>query len=77
MIKCCMKASFINPQKPSDSSTLSVQSGRHIQCHSFYENIYVSLKLRVRNRRKKWNFLLNFRTMRKLSELYSRIFQNY
>ena len=38
---------------------------------------HVLLRLRVQNRRKKWNFPLNFRTMRKLSELYSRIFQNY
>ena len=38
---------------------------------------YVSLQLRVQNRRKKWNFLFNFCTMRKLSDLYSRIFQNY
>ena len=38
---------------------------------------YVSLQLRVQNRRKKWNFPLNFRTMRKLSDLYSGIFQNY
>ena len=38
---------------------------------------YVLLRLRVQNRRKKWNFPLNFRTMRKLSELYSGIFQNY
>ena len=37
--------------------------------------IYVSLRLRVQNRRTKWNFLLNFRTMRKLSDLYSGIFQ--
>ena len=37
--------------------------------------IYVLLRLRVQNRRTKWNFPLNFRTMRKLSELYSRIFQ--
>ena len=37
--------------------------------------IYVSLRLRVQNRRKKWNFPLNFRTMRKLSDLYSGIFQ--
>ena len=37
--------------------------------------IYVSLRLHVQNRRKKWNFPLNFRTMRKLSDLYSRIFQ--
>ena len=36
---------------------------------------YVSLHLRVQNRRKKWNSPLNFRTMRKLSELYSGIFQ--
>ena len=37
--------------------------------------IYVSLRLRMQNRRKKWNFPLNFRTMRKLSDLYSGIFQ--
>ena len=37
--------------------------------------IYVSLRLRVQNQRKKWNFLLNFFTMRKLSDLYSGIFQ--
>ena len=37
--------------------------------------LYVSLHLRVQNRRKKWNFLLNFCTMRKLSDLYSGIFQ--
>ena len=36
---------------------------------------YVSLQLRMQNRRKKWNFLLNFWNMRKLSECYSRIFQ--
>ena len=36
---------------------------------------YVLLRLRVQNRRTKWNFPLNFRTMRKLSELYSGIFQ--
>ena len=29
----------------------------------------------MQNRRKKWNFLLNFRTMGKLSDHYSRIFQ--
>ena len=40
-------------------------------------SIYVLLRLCVQNRRKKWNFPLNFRTMRKLSELYSGIFQNY
>ena len=39
--------------------------------------LYVSLRLRVQNRRKKLNFLLNFRTMHKLSDLYSGIFQNY
>ena len=36
---------------------------------------YVSLQLRVQNRRTKWNFPLNFRTMHKLSERYSGIFQ--
>ena len=41
----------------------------------FLRNIYVSLRLRVQKRRKKWNFPLNFRTMRKLSDLYSGIFQ--
>ena len=44
---------------------------------SFPYICYVLLRLRVQNRRKKWNFPLNFRTMRKLSELYSGIFQNY
>ena len=39
------------------------------------KNTFVSLRLRVQNRRTKWNFSLNFRTMRKLSERYSRIFQ--
>ena len=38
-------------------------------------NIYVSLRLRMQNRRTKWNFPPNFRTMRKLSDLYSGIFQ--
>ena len=38
-------------------------------------NRYVSLQLCVQNWRKKWNFPLNFRTMRKLSEHYSGIFQ--
>ena len=39
------------------------------------EYTYVSLRLCVQNRRKKWNFPLNFRTMHKLSDLYSGIFQ--
>ena len=38
---------------------------------------YVSLQLRMQNRRRKWNFPLNFCTMHKLYEHYSRIFQNY
>ena len=42
---------------------------------SCWLNIIVSLRLRVQNRRTKWNFPLNFRTMRKLSDLYSGIFQ--
>ena len=42
---------------------------------NFLYSIYVSLRLRVQNRRKKWNFPLNFRTMHKLSDLYSGIFQ--
>ena len=37
--------------------------------------IYVSLRLRVQNRRRKWNFPLNFCTLHKLSEHYSGIFQ--
>ena len=37
--------------------------------------IYVSLRFCVQNRRTKWNFLPNYQTMRKLSDLYSRIFQ--
>ena len=40
-----------------------------------YLFIYVSFLLRMQNRRKKWNFPLNFCTMRKLSDLYSGIFQ--
>ena len=45
--------------------------------HLWYQNayIYVSLRLSMQNRRKKWNFPLNFCTMRKLSDLYSGIFQ--
>ena len=46
---------------------------KHRRFKSIY--IYVSLQLRVQNRRKKWNFPLNFWTMRKLSERYSGIFQ--
>ena len=46
-------------------------------CYYKHTLIYVSLRLRVQNRRKKWNFPLNFRTMCKLSDLYSGIFQNY
>ena len=42
---------------------------------SQFRYVYVSLRLRVQNRRKKWNFPLNFRTMHKLSDLYSGIFQ--
>ena len=38
-------------------------------------DLYISLRLRVQNRRTKWNFPLNFQTMRKLSDLYSGIFQ--
>ena len=41
------------------------------------EKIYVSLQLLVQNRRRKWNFPLNFHTMCKLSGRYSGIFQNY
>ena len=40
-------------------------------------NIYVLLHLRRQNQRKKSYFPLNFHTMHKLSDLYSRIFQNY
>ena len=40
-----------------------------------HTHTYVSLRLRVQNQRTKWNFPLNFRTMHKLSELYSGIFQ--
>ena len=40
-----------------------------------YIYIYVSLRLCMQNQRKKWNFPLNFRTMHKLSDLYSGIFQ--
>ena len=44
-------------------------------CSQTFILAYVLLRLRVQNRRTKWNFPLNFRTMRKLSELYSGIFQ--
>ena len=44
-------------------------------CRDRTINIYVSLRLHVQNQRKKWNFPLNFWTMRKLSDLYSGIFQ--
>ena len=44
-------------------------------CRSWLLFIYVSLRLRVQNWRRKWNFPLNFCTMRKLSECYSGIFQ--
>ena len=44
-------------------------------CMSNWSETYVLLRLRMQNRRTKWNFPLNFRTMRKLSELYSGIFQ--
>ena len=37
--------------------------------------VYVSLHLCMQNQRRKWNFPLNFCTMRKLSKLYSGIFQ--
>ena len=43
--------------------------------HFLHSYIYVSLCLCVQNWRKKWNFPLNFCTMRKLSDLYSGIFQ--
>ena len=41
------------------------------------QQTYVSLQLCVQNLRRKWNFPINFRTMRKLYERYSGIFQNY
>ena len=53
----------------------SLSKGAYPQIDS--TNTYVLLRLRVQNRRKKWNFPLNFRTMRKLSDLYSGIFQNH
>ena len=63
--------------------SLHVTSGHcsHIICictchpHIIWAYAYVLLRLCVQNRRTKWNFLLNFRTMHKLSELYSGIFQ--
>ena len=59
--------------RSSEPSTCTRTSG----CSSTqrYNILYVSLRLRVQNRRKKWNFPLNFQTMRKLSDLYSGIFQ--
>ena len=52
-------------------------SESHMNCTRthFCCKAYVSLRLRVQNRRTKWNFPLNFRTMRKLSDLYSGLFQ--
>ena len=47
----------------------------HLKDQSFIGLLYVSLQLHMQNQRKKWNFLLNFQTMCKLSERYSRIFQ--
>ena len=37
--------------------------------------VYVSLRFHLQNRRTKLNFQLNFRTMCKLSDLYSGVFQ--
>ena len=65
------------PSRPLDPPLKGIHTGESeskITCH---ESAYVLLRLRVQNRRKKWNFPLNFHTMRKLSELYSGIFQNY
>ena len=54
----------------------AVHSGKaEIERSGYFK--YVSLQLRVQNRKRKWNFPLNFRTMRKLYECYSGIFQNY
>ena len=53
----------------------SVQNDNRSSLVLFPNKRYVSLRLRVQNRRKKWNFPLNFQTMRKLSDLYSGIFQ--
>ena len=54
------------------SSWFQSQSG---QPYLHLVEAYLSLQLRMQNRRKKWNFLLNFWTRRKLSECYSGIFQ--
>ena len=52
-------------------------AARHYASRGHWDDAYayVPLCLRMQNRRKKWNFLFNFRTMRKLSELYSGIFK--
>ena len=46
-----------------------------ISVSELWRNITVSLRLRVQNQRTKWNFPPNFQTMRKLSDIYSGIFQ--
>ena len=68
------------PGTPSEQTATAADGTHPTGMHScllmnFLMNVYVLLCLRVQNRRKKWNFPLNFRTMRKLSELYSGIFQ--
>ena len=54
---------------------MTVNRKNNLFSKGFYDKTKVLLRLRVQNRRKKWNFPLNFRTMRKLSDLYSGIFQ--
>ena len=84
--KTCMdvhnsKSAEVHPQGNIDIIQMKMLHWKfYIKCVNLarcctYTRTYVSLRLRVQNRRKKWNFPLYFRTMRKLSDLYSGIFQ--
>ena len=55
--------------------SVKFQQNEHTPGLEWAPTLYISLHLCVQNRRKKWNFPLNFRTMHKLSDLYSGIFQ--
>ena len=55
--------------------SVKFQQNEHTPGLEWAPTLYISLRLCVQNRRKKWNFPLNFRTMHKLSDLYSGIFQ--
>ena len=68
---------FLISMKMYEMSKISPQNNLNdtTQFREDLMEIYVSLCLRVQNRRRKWNFPLNFHTMCKLSEHYSGIFQ--